>query len=166
MKSLNHYLSLATKGDATAAFEAAKIMYHEKYSEVITQAMLRKAGELGSVDAQRWLGFIGLANKLIEPDSTASNVKYCKDASVSFQWFKKAAIAGDVISTFAVYKCLQLGIGTPKNVEKAKAVFSTISSNLTFDVIPLMLFFDTYHAPQETLQTAEHKSTIRTILAS
>lgn len=170
MRSLNHYLSLTAHGNpgvaAAAAFEAAKIMYNEKYNEVIVQAMLRKSGELGDVNAQRWLGFIGLTNRLIDPVSTTSNIIYYKDASVAYQWFKKAADKGDLISTFAVYKCLQHGIGVTKNLEKAEHILDTIADKLSFDVLPFMFFFDAYHEPKTTAHTIEYQTTLRNLLAS
>ena len=170
MKSLNHYLSLTAHSNtavaAAAAFEAAKIMYQEKYNEVIIQAMLRKAGELGDVNAQRWLGFIGLTNRLVDPISTTSNIIYYNDARVPYQWFKKAADSGDVISAFAVYKCLQHGIGVPKNIEKAESVLNIIADKLSFDILPLMFFFDTYHAHQTPSCMPEHHITLRSLLAS
>lgn len=170
MKSLNHYLSLTNHSDVTvaaaAAFEAAKIMHHEKYNEVIVQAMLRKAGELGDANAQRWLGFIGLTGKLIEPISTTSNIIYYKDASVSYQWFKSAASSGDILSAFAVYKCLQHGIGVAKNPEKAENILNTIADKLSFDILPLMFFFDTYHTSQKVAYPIEQQTTLRNLLAS
>ena len=42
MNKLNYYISLATKGNAEAAYEVAKLMHYEKYNEVIVQSMLRK----------------------------------------------------------------------------------------------------------------------------
>ena len=76
MMSLNYCLSRSAHGDKIAAYEAAKIMQFEKYSEVMVQAQLRKAASLGSVDAMRWLGFLGLSGKLISPESTVTKVSY------------------------------------------------------------------------------------------
>ena len=144
MKTLNYYLSLATKGDADAAYEAARIMHYEKYNDVIVQSMLRKAGTLGNPSAQRWLGLICLTNKLVHPESTTSKIKYVTDYQQSYSWFSRAAAQGDTLSAFTVYKCLQYGIGVDKNPEKADYILNTISNTLNYDVIPLAFFFDVY----------------------
>lgn len=144
MKNLNYYISLAEKGNAEAAYEAAKIMHYIKYNDVIFQAMLRKAGGLGNVNAQRWLGFICLANKLIDPESTVSNIKYVSGHEAAYAWFEKAAAQGDTVSAFAVSKCLQYGIGVEKDSKKAEDVLNAISGDFDFDMFPIMFFFDTY----------------------
>ena len=74
MMSLNYYLSRSAHGDNIAAYEAAKIMHFEKYSEVMVQAQLRKAASLGNVNAMRWLGFLGLSGNLISPESTITKI--------------------------------------------------------------------------------------------
>ena len=144
MKTLNYYLSLATKGDADSAYEAAKIMHYEKYNEVIVQSMIRKAATLGNPSAQRWLGLICLANQLVHPDSTTSNIKFVTDYQQAYLWFSRAASQGDSLSAFAVCKCLQYGIGVEKNSEKADCILNTISDTLNYDVIPFAFFFDIY----------------------
>lgn len=166
MKTLHYFLSLATRGDATAAYEAAKIMHDEKYNEVIVQSMLRKAGDLGSLHAQRWLGFISLCNQYVSPESTTSNITYIKDESIAFEWFQKAALQGDVISAFALYKCFQHGIGTEQNNYKAEELLNNISDQLTIDMLPLMFVFDTYHKPKKSHQVSEFKTVIKELLAS
>ncbi len=166
MKSLESYIKLASRGDASAAFEAAKIMFYEKYNEVIFQSMLRKAAKLGNINAQRYLGFIGLANKLVEPSSTTTHIIYNKSATAAYEWFEKASNAGDVISTFAVYKCLQHGIGVEKNEEKAEETLNTIVDHLSLDILPLMFFFDTYHVSKTNTNEFVQRSTLKTLLAS
>ena len=144
MKTLNYYLSLATNGDADSAYEAAKIMHYEKYNEVIVQSMLRKAATLGNLSAQRWLGLICLANQLVHPESTTSNIRFVADYQQAYSWFSCAASQGDTLSAFAVCKCLQYGIGVDKNHEKADSILNTISYTLNYDVIPFAFFFDVY----------------------
>ena len=165
MKNLNYYRSLAAKGDANAAFEAAKIMYHEKYSDVFVQAMLRDAARLGNVNAQRWLGFVGLNNKLLHPSSTVSNIIYCSDASVSYRWLEKAAKSGDVLSAFAVCKCLQHGIGVDKNEAKAQAILDSITNELSFDILPFMFIFETYRSSQNVSHNADLAPKLKKLLA-
>lgn len=157
MKTLNYYISLSTKGNAEAAYEAAKLMHYEKYNEVIVQSMLRKAAHLGNVNAQRWLGFIGLANKLVDPDSTISNIKYITDHRHAYSWFEHAAAQGDTISAFAVFRCLQHGIGVERDPEKANALLESISGKLDYDMLPLIFFFDTYKECDRK-ETAEKSS--------
>lgn len=170
MKTLNYYISLATKGDAEAAYEAAKWMHYEEYNEVIVQSMLRKAAQLGNVHAQRWLGFLGLADKLVDPDSTVTNVKYVGDRRDAYAWFKQAAEQGDVFSTFAVAKCLQHGIGADKNTAKANALLETISGDLNYDMLPLFFWFDVYNTYDQKEKSvtlpANHDSLIQELLAS
>lgn len=156
MKTLNYYISLATKGNAEAAYEAAKRMHYEKYHEVIVQSMLRKAGTLGSVNAQRWLGFIGLSGKLVDPDSTVANVRYLSDCRYAYSWFERAALQGDAISSFAMFKCLQYGIGVDRDEEKAQSLLENISGKLSFDVLPLLFFFDGYGKDREEKPTKEN----------
>ena len=170
MKTLNYYISLATKGNAEAAYEAAKLMHYEKYNEVIVQSMLRKAANLGNVNAQRWLGFVGLADKLVDPSSTIANIKYISDHHHAYSWFERAASQGDTISAFAVFKCLQHGIGVAKNLEKANALLEAISGDLNYDMLPLMFFFDTYKEYEQkektTVKPIEYNHLIKELLAS
>ena len=153
MKTLTYYLKLAEGGNAAAAYEAAKIMYCEKYNDVIVQSTLRKAAALGSVDAQRWLGFICLAGKQVSPGSTASNIQYTADLREAYTWFERAAAQGDTLSAFAVYKCLQHGIGIHQDTEKADAILEAIAGHLDYDVLPLMFFFDTYKDSEQAAPT-------------
>lgn len=166
MKHLNYYLSRAEKGNADAAFEAAKIMFNDKCHDFIAQSMLRKAAVLGNVKAQCWLGFLCLSGKLIDSSSTFSDIKYVEDYSVAFDWFKKAACCEDTLSMFAIYKCLQLGIGVEKSTEKADIILKSISSDISYDMLPLMLFFETFRNPIPTAHSVEYKTVIRELLAS
>ena len=166
MKHLNYYLSLAEKGNADAAFEAAKIMFDDKCHDFIVQSMLRKAAMLGNVKAQCWLGFLCLDNRLIDSTSTFSEIKYVEDYSVAFDWFKKAACCEDTLAMFALYKCLQLGIGVEKSPEKADVILNSIAQDLSYDMLPLMLFFDTLRKSIPPVRSVEYKTIIRELLAS
>ena len=166
MKTLNYYISLANKGNADAAYEAAKRMYFEKYNEVMVQAMLRKAATLGNVHAQRWLGFIGLAGRLIDPRSSTSHVTYLTDYTAAYDWFNSAASQGDAISVYAVARCVQHGIGTVKDPTYAATLLETASAAPNSDdLLALMFFFDSHKACACAAQSARHRSIIKDLLA-
>lgn len=166
MKTLNYYLALATKNDADAAYNAAKLMMYEEYNEVIVQNMLRKAANLGSSEAQRYLGFLGMKLELILPNSTVSNIIRNKDYSEAYNWFHKGAESGDIISSIAVSKCLQYGIGTKKDPVKANEILEAISSQLTFDLLPITAFFDIFHFDKQNAKSCEIGKCISLLLAS
>lgn len=163
MKTLDYYLSLASRGNADAAYEAAKIMHYEKRNEVIVQSMLRKAGKLGNPNAQRWLGLICLANQLIEPSSTVSNIKYVTDYQQAYLWFSRAAAQGDSLSAFAVCKCLQYGIGVDKDPEKSDRILNAISDTLNYDIIPVAFFFDAYAKKNSKAESKENADNYTTL---
>ena len=147
MMSLNYCLSRSAHGDKIAAYEAAKIMQFEKYSEVMVQAQLRKAASLGSVDAMRWLGFLGLSGKLISPESTVTKVSYYNTYDHAYNWFVEGSKKGDALSTFVVSTCLQHGIGTPQDTQKSEEIMSGVLGNVSIDVVvPIIFLINTLHS--------------------
>ena len=147
MMSLNYCLSKSAHGDKIAAYEAAKIMHFEKYSEVMVQAQLRKAASLGSIDAMRWLGFLGLSGKLISPESTVTKVSYYNTYDHAYNWFVEGSKKGDILSTFVVGTCLQHGIGTPQDTQKSEEIMSSVLGNVSIDVVvPIIFLINTLHS--------------------
>ena len=140
MMSLNYCLSKSARGDKNAAYEAAKIMQFEKYSEVMVQAQLRKAASLGSIEAMRWLGFLGLSGQLISPESSITRITYYNTYEQAYEWFREASEKGDALSTFVVGTCLQHGIGTPQDIPKSEEIMSGISGQLAIDVVVPIIF--------------------------
>ena len=140
MMSLDYYLNKSAKGDNIAAYEAAKIMQDKNYSAIMVQAQLRKAAELGNVNAIRWLGFLGLSGKLISPESTVTKISYYKTQEQAFNWFLEGYKKGDVISSFVVGNCLKYGIGTQQDVAKSEEIISNISSNVPTDAAFSIIF--------------------------
>ena len=147
MMSLNYCLSRSAHGDKIAAYEAAKIMQFEKYSEVMVQAQLRKAASLGSVDAMRWLGFLGLSGKLISSESTVTKVSYYNTYDHAYNWFVEGSKKGDALSTFVVGTCLHHGIGTPQDTQKSEEIMSSVLDNISVDVVvPIIFLINTLHS--------------------
>ena len=147
MMSLNYCLSRSAHGDKIAAYEAAKIMQFEKYSEVMVQAQLRKAASLGSIDAMRWLGFLGLSGKLISPESTVTKVSYYNTYDHAYNWFVEGSKKGDALSTFVVGTCLQHGIGTPQDTQKSEEIMSGVLDNVSIDVVvPIIFLINALHS--------------------
>lgn len=147
MMSLNYYLRKSAHGDSVAAYEAAKIMQLEKYSEVTIQAQLRKAASLGSVDAMRWLGFLGLSGNLISPESTITKVSYYTTFDKAYLWFAQGARKGDPLCLFVVALCLQHGIGTEADPERSEKIMATVSNDISVDmVIPIIFLINSLHS--------------------
>lgn len=147
MMSLNYYLSRSAHGDNIAAYEAAKIMHFEKYSEVMVQAQLRKAASLGNVNAMRWLGFLGLSGNLISPESTITKITYYNTYDQAYNWFVEGSEKGDALSLFVVGTCLQYGIGTSQDVQKSEIIISKVLESISMDVIVMVVFLiNTIHS--------------------
>ena len=147
MISLNYCLSRSAHGDKIAAYEAAKIMQFEKYSEVMVQAQLRKAASLGSVDAMRWLGFLGLSGKLISPESTVTKISYYNTYDHAYNWFVEGSKKGDDLSTLVVGTCLHHGIGIPQDTQKSEEIMSTVLNSVSIDaVVPVICLINALHS--------------------
>ena len=167
MMSLNYCLSRSAHGDKIAAYEAAKIMQFEKYSEVMVQAQLRKAASLGSVDAMRWLGFLGLSGKLISPESTVTKVSYYNTYDHAYNWFVEGSKKGDALSTFVVSTCLQHGIGTPQDTQKSEEIMSGVLDNVSIDVVvPIIFLINTLHSSATACGTLIDDNFIEKILCN
>ena len=158
MMPLNYYLNRGARGDKHAAYEAARLMHLEKYSEVMVQAQLRKAASMGSVDAMRWLGLLGLSGYLITPESSISHVSYYPTLHQAYHWFSEGARHGDAFSIFVVGTCLRHGIGTVQDTEKSQAVMATVPDSISIDtVIPILYLVNALHAsgtPGSTIPNA------------
>ena len=167
MMSLDYYLRKSARGDHNAAYEAAKIMQLEKYSEVMVQAQLRKAASLGSVEAMRWLGFLGLSGKLISPESTVTKISYYNTYDHAYNWFVKGSQKGDALSTFVVGTCLQHGIGTSQDTQKSKEIMSDVSSKVSVDVVlPIIFLFNTLHSSATACGKSLDEDVIEKILCN
>lgn len=167
MMSLNYCLSRSAHGDKIAAYEAAKIMQFEKYSEVMVQAQLRKAASLGSVDAMRWLGFLGLSGKLISPESTVTKVSYYNTYDHAYNWFVEGSKKGDALSTFVVGTCLQHGIGTQQDTTKSEQLMSSVLSDVSIDaVVPIIFLINTLHSSSAPCGTINNNKFIEKILCN
>lgn len=148
---LMYYLSESCKGDRVAAFEAAKIMTFEKYSDLIIQKQYLRSAELGYVPAQRELGILGLCKKLVEPESIEGDIRYNKDLIEGINWIKLAAKNKDGAAIFILGKCYQLGLGVRINEEKANALIGVASTVLTIDNMIILnlaisMIADTFNA--------------------
>lgn len=167
MMSLNYYLTKASQGDSKAAYEAAKVMEYSEYNNVIVQAQLRRAASLGSIDAMRWLGFLGLAGKLIHPDSSVSNTTYYKGYNQAYKWFNEGAISGDAISAFVASKCLQLGVGTPQDEVRAEGLMKLIIEKVPEELfLPIICLLDSITHKATTKNHAIDTEIVKQLLAS
>ena len=167
MMSLNYCLSRSAHGDKVAAYEAAKIMHFEKYNEVMVQAQLRKAASLGSIDAMRWLGFLGLSGKLISPESTVTKVSYYNTYDHAYNWFVEGSKKGDALSTFVVGTCLQHGIGTQQDTQKSEEILSCVLDDVSIDtVVPIIFIINTLHSSTATSGMSLNTNFIEKILGN
>lgn len=167
MMSLNYCLSRSARGDNIAAYEAAKIMQLEKYSEVMVQAQLRKAASLGNVDAMRWLGFLGLSGKLISPGSTITKISYYNTYDHAYNWFAEGAKKGDALSTFVVGICLQHGIGTPQDTRKSEKILSGVLDDVSIDtVVPIIFIINALHSSTAAIGMSLNTKFIEKVLGN
>lgn len=143
MMSLEYYLCRSAQGDALAAYQAARIMQFENHSEYLVQAQLRKAASYGSVDAMRWLGFLGLNGKLLTPQSTITNPSYYNEYTQAYHWFTEGALHGDTSCIIAVSCCLQYGIGVKQDAQMSEAIMSGVKHGASAEaLIPIILLFN------------------------
>lgn len=167
MMSLNYYLSKASRGDSKAAYEAAKVMECSKYHDVIVQAQLRRAAALGSVDAMRWLGFLGLFEKLMHPDASISNVLYYQGYEQAYKWFSDGAVSGDPLCAFVASKCMQLGVGTPQDEVKASQIMDLIIASVPEEtILPIICLLSSITCPKPYSAQTINMDTVKELLAS
>ena len=167
MMSLNYCLSKGARGDKIAAYEAARIMHFEKYNEAMVQAQLRKAASIGSVEAMRWLGFLGLSGKLISPESTVAKISYYNTYDQAYRWFWEGFKNGDPLSTFVVGTCLQHGIGTPQDVQKSKEIMAGVSSDISIDsLVPVIFLINTLCSATPSSTQSLHTNFIENFLSN
>ena len=144
MMSLNYYLRLSARGDHEAAYQAAQIMHHEGRSDLSVQAQLRHAASCGSTRAMRWLGFIGLSEKLITPQSSLTNLSYYKGFEQAYQWFSQGAIQGDTVCIIATGFCLLHGIGVTQDMQKSKELISGVTDRVSVEaIVPIIFLLNT-----------------------
>ena len=140
---LNYYLSMAAKGDGKAAFEAARIMRNDKMSEVIVQTQLRRSASLGYAPAQTYLGILGICGVLVKPESTIGHISYYNTVEPAIEWLNKAVSENDPVAKYTLARCMQLGIGVPKDDVKASEMLNESLSDMSeLTVLGLLLMFD------------------------
>lgn len=141
---MEYYLFEAQKGNADAAYEAAKITALDNKNDVFfIQKRFFRAADLGDERAQRILGLLGLCQRLMTEDSTYGNIHYNMDRRIGFNWLTEAACTGDVIATYLIGCCYLHGIGTEKSCEQAQKFFRQVIHQISVDIIlETMLLFE------------------------
>lgn len=140
---LNYYLGMAAKGDSKAAFEAARIMRSDEMSEVIVQTQLRRSASMGYAPAQTYLGILGICGILVKPESTVGHISYYNTVEPAIEWLKKAVAGNDPVAKHTFARCMQFGIGVPKDEDRAKAMLDESLSEMSEQtVLDLLLMFD------------------------
>ncbi len=102
MHQLHYYMERGNQGDAASALTAARLMMLEQYSDLIVQHQLSQAAALGSVDAMRLLGFLGMSGRLLSPASTVAHSVFEQTHEAGTSWLRRAAALGDTISVCAL----------------------------------------------------------------
>ena len=129
--NLKYYLAESMHGNREAAYQAARIMTFENYNDVMIQNQYRHSAKLGYAPAKRELGILGLCFRLVEPNSTTSNINYNKTFKPAVNWLKEAAVGGDGVAIFLLGKCYQFGLGTEKNTDIANSLYEISSSMIS-----------------------------------
>ena len=154
---MEYYLFEAQKGNADAAYEAAKITALDNNNDVyFIQKRFFRAADLGDERAQRILGILGLCQKLMTEDSTYGNIHFNPDRRVGFEWLTEAACTGDVLATYLIGCCHLYGIGTEKSPEQAQRFFMQVISKVSMDVVlETMMLFESISAGIEVQDDGE-----------